>query len=231
MTITKAQLRTRVLKWADAESSGRWDVTPGGEVDLKIGSVHDREWKRILNVNRYVRFAQRTPTVDSQGRILMTDLTANSGTDSAERLYRIMALALDNAPYQEVQFVQFPLAVTTNANNWRRVYWREGDYLRVLPAMTYSAPAQVWVNHLPQRHDLLTGEGSTVVFPDGYEEILALEGAALLLSKGGAETGAASELQSIAEGMREDMLADLSRTSTNPTVMTYTDFAQEWGGM
>ena len=75
-------------------------------------------------------------------------------------------------------------------------WWRASAAGRKLPglflspgqvaAKQLSKAAVVWVNHLPARLDLLVGDGSTVTFPDGYEDVLCLEWGALALLKGGA---------------------------------------------
>ncbi|MEO5589947.1 MAG: hypothetical protein ABIS03_10210, partial [Gemmatimonadaceae bacterium] len=65
MSVTKAQLRTSTSNIADANGSTRWSTTATtGEVDIIMGYVHAREWKRILNAAPYYRTNKVTPTSD-----------------------------------------------------------------------------------------------------------------------------------------------------------------------
>jgi hypothetical protein len=232
MSIDKATLRTRVLQAADATgSSWRWDITAGGEVDFWIGQVHDAEWARILNVNQYYRVGRRTPTSDASGRYLVSDLSSGSG-DSAERFYRVIAFAVDNTVYKQVEakdFVIDPSSSNGLLTPWY-YWWFEGDYIKALPEQANKQADVVIVNHRPTRYDSLSGESVNVPFPDGYESVIVLEAAAALLNKGGVESGAAMALKAEAEVVRNAMLQDLARKSTNPTQMRYDDYAQDWGG-
>lgn len=232
MSLTRSSLRTRILQLADAVSSSRWDSTTtgaAGEVDQHMGIVHAREWRRILNANSYYRAAKRTPTVDSSGRIAISDLTSGSG-DSAERFYRVLLMSINDLPYREITgkdgFMATVQQVTSSP--LYGVWFRQGDYL-IVPDAANATNTDIWVNHLPTRADNLATDASTVVFPDDYEDILAYETAAILLSKGAAEVDAAAALKALAEDMRRDMLQDIARTSTRPLVMQFPDTAQEWG--
>lgn len=229
---TRAQIRTRTLRWCDAynpdgTASGRWDTTAGGEVDQRLGVVHAREWRRILNANPYYRIAERTVTLDSNGRFDIDDLTYSSGSNDCETFYRILALSKDNRVYEEIAFVERPLGSENNDSGF--VWFRYGEQIQVLPYTTGDS-VTVWVNHIPCRVDTLDTDSADVEFPSGYEDILCLEAAAMLLAKGGAETGASAELSALAEQSRQDMLQDFARISIKPLRMKAEDTAAEWGG-
>lgn len=235
MTVTRASLRTRSLQLADAVSSARWDVTAGaaGEVDQHMGIVHSREWRRILNAQPDYRIAQRTPTSDSQGRFLISALSDLSVADQQQRFYRVRSLAINNRPYREINATDGYLAAasltSTSSVPIFGFWFRQGDYIIVPDAPNQTATG-IWVNHLPTRADNLSIDTAVVEFIDDYEDILAYEVAAILLSKGAAETDASAQLKALAEGMRTDMLQDLTRMSTKPLVMRFPDTAAEWAG-
>lgn len=227
MTITKAELRTRVLNMADASGSDRWDDTAGGEVDEIIGVAFDREWKRILNANPYYRVGRRTPTSDSSGYYAVSDLTSGSG-NSAERLYRVIAFSVDSTVYEETRLDQY-LFPSTSSPQPQYLWYFEGSYIVALP-LTASKQATVIVNHLPTRTDDLSAEDSTVTFPDGYEDVVVCSAAALILMKGSAEAGAAASLEIQAEELRQDMLQDIARRSLKPIGIRYNDSVSDWAG-
>lgn len=226
MSFTLSQFRARIMAHMDATNadgtfSGRWDTTLGGEVDQKLAVAFDREWKRILNANRHYRLAERTPTSDANGKYLISDLST-----ATQRFYRLVTFLVDNLPYREAVFEDVPIGAFLNTPNYE--WYREGDYIVALP-ITASKQASVWVNHLP-KSILSLADADTVTFPEGYEDVPALEAAAALLFKGGAETQAGVELQGKAEEMRRDMLQDLARFSVKPTSTMYTDSAVDWAG-
>lgn len=231
--MNKGQIRTRVLQLADAEDSTRWDDAAGGEVDSHIGVIQDREWKRILNVNPYIRLARRQPTTTSTGYISGTDLDSGSG-DSTQRKYRVIAVVINNAVYEEMQFREWVTGSKGSNIGPTGVWYWEGDDIFSLPkqasfALTTGGDG-VWVSHLPCRQENLATESSTFTFPDGYEDVVAFEAAALLLLKGGAETQAAVDLQRQAELLRQDMLQDFARRSLKAQKFQYADLSFDWGG-
>lgn len=199
----------------------------GGEVDQRTGIVFDREWRRILNANKYYRWGERTATTDSQGRVALTDLTSSAGTNDVERVYRVFGVMANNRVYEEVTFDDVPMGTRNNYASF--VWYRVGDYIQLLP-VDASIEATIWVNHLPCRPDLLAADTDIVNFPDGYEDVVAYDTASLLLSKGGAETGAASELAALAEMLRQDMLQDFARFSTKPSRFKSDDSPGDWAG-
>lgn len=233
MSLIRSSLRTRILQLADAVSSSRWDSTTtgaSGEVDQHMGIVHAREWRRILNANQFYRVAKRSPSVDSSGQILISALSGGSG-DSAERFYRVLMLSVNDYAYSEVDAKDGFMASVSGVSSTptSRIWFRQGDYL-VVPDAASATNTDIWVNHLPTRADNLATDASTVVFPDDYEDVLAYETAAILLSKGAAEIDAAASLKALAEDMRRDMLQDIARTSTRPWIMQFPDRAVEWAG-
>lgn len=223
----KSSLRTRVLQLADAVESKRWDVTANGEVDQHIGIAMDREWKRILNANPYYRVARLTPTSNANGYYAVSDLSSGS-EDSRQRLYRVIAFAVDNVVYEEGRLADYllPSAGQIQPNY---VYYFEGTSIVALP-ITASKAADVVVNWIPPRQDQLANDSSTVDFPDGYENVVAWSAAAMLLNKGAVEAGAAATLEMQAELLRRDLLQDIARRSTNPIRMRYADDRSDWAG-
>jgi hypothetical protein len=233
MTITKSGLRTRALQLADAVDSPRWNTTAStGEVDVHMGVVHLREWRRILNANPYYRVARRTPAIDSSGRIAISDLSSGAA-DAVETFYRVLMVAVNNTPYKEIVPKEGLLAgiqiTTGSAMPGSNIWFRQGDYIMVPDAVSATATG-VWVNHIPTAANALSGEAIAVPFPEGYEDLLAFELAAIILSKGAAESDAAATMKAFAEDMRRDMLQDIARFSIAPQVFQYSDTAAEWGG-
>ena len=230
MTITRAQLRTRSLQLADAVSSPRWDATAAGEVDQHMGMVHAKEWRRILNANPYYRVAQRTVTLDSQGRILASALSDLSTPDTAQRFYRILTFSVSNVVLKEISAKDgFMSTQTTDASGVGYGFYFRQDVYFYAPGRP-NETANIWVNHIPTRPDNLSNDGIAVEFIDDYEDIMAYELASVLLSKGAAESDATASCKALAEDLRRDMLQDLTRTSINPLVLGFPDTSREWGG-
>ena len=228
MSYTRAQLRTQIVRAMDATNSARWDLTAGGEVDTLCGHVFDREWRRHLSHQTFLRTAKRQPVADSSGRFLVSALAGGSA-DTTERLFRVLSVVLQNRVYQEVRYQDWILGSIVNQSAY--VWYRNGDYLEVLPVPASGAqPDGIYINHIPQRPDRLSADGVTVTFPDGYEQILVYETAAMLLAKGGAEIDTSANFKALAEEMRQDMLQDLARFSNKPTSMQYADQASDWYG-
>lgn len=231
MSIAKGALRTAVLQYMDAVNSARWAAAAGGEVDLRIGSVYDRLWRRILSANRFYRVAKRTPTSDAvTGRYLVSDLTQGTG-NSIQRFHRILVVIIDGRGYEQGSLTEWALADGTETGVMRCIWYQEGSNLNALPIQTSKLADAIWVNWIPPRPGNLDLDNATVDFPDGYEEVLIAHAAARLLTKGGAETQAARDLKNEVEEDFQEMLADIARVSTNPLQVQYTDTAIEWGGV
>lgn len=237
MSMTLAQMRVRVLRRMDADSGttdNRWDTTAGitGELDQALGHVFRKEWKRILNACPTFRVQLIQPTTDATGRVTFASLTTSASADAGKNAYRIVQLSRSGYIYSEVDMKDWVISESTNPS--ARVYWREGEELMLLPKEVSTAlngsGDGFWVSYYPTTPESLSTSTATVDFPNGYEEIVALETAALLLAKGGAETETTSYFKTLAEEMRADMLQDLARTSGRPVRMRYEDSASIWGG-
>lgn len=222
---TRATYMAQARVAADATSAGRWTED---EVKTALGLAHTREWKRLLNANRYLRFGQRTATQDGSGQFTLASLDSGSG-DTQQRLYRILDIADQTRLYDEVQFAEVPVATVIATANTSYCWYRAGDVVQMLP-IAAGASVTVTVNHTPTPIDRLSGDTVTAEFPRDYELIVAIEAASLLLEKGGAEAGAASIMAQRAETIRQDMLSDLARVSTSPLRMTYPDTRHVWHG-
>lgn len=213
----------------DAVGSTRWDTTAGaqGEMDQLVRVVFDREWHRILNAYPYQTFNTVTPTSDaSTGRYPITGLTSGSG-NTVKRFNRVLTFVRDNTPYQFVDYRDWSLGETLGLSSY--VFWREGDNLFALPKQL-SKLATISVNYLPVNIADLAADGDATTFPDGWEELLALEWAASCLDKGGAEADTALRFRQQAEVIRADMLQEIARVTTRPQQMHYVDAAFDWGG-
>lgn len=230
MSLTRLQYRTRVLQRMDAAGATRWGSTTtqgvSSEIDNAASVCFDREWRRMLSIKPELRMESWTPTSDSSGRYLLTDIQTLTG-DSQKRLFRVMVFRVDNCTYQEVPARLWEGATTDNP--MARVYWRRGDYLVALPITASKTVDIIWTCHLPTRPDALSDDTQTCVFPGDYDEVVILEAAKMLLLKGGAETNAASDLAARAEELRQDMLQDVCRTGSRPMEFQYGDSSQDWG--
>lgn len=227
MSYTKAELRTRTLQLADAIDASRWDASIDGEVDKHIGTVFDREWKRILNADPYYRVWRGPWGVNSEGYYELAALNTESG-DSRRRWYRIIAFSRDSTVYEQSRLDQYLLPDTSSPQP-QFIWYFEGEYVLALPIQT-TGSATVLVNWIPVRYDDISGEDVPVDFPDGYEDIIAWSAASKLLNKSGSEAGRAQVLELQAEALREDMLQDLARRSLAPIRMKYTDSTWDYGG-
>lgn len=227
MPLTKAQLRLRVQRKADAVGSGRWDTSAGvgSETDQVIGVAYDREWIRVLDAAPDLRVTKYTATTNNNGQV-----TASNFSSSSARFHRVFALYGPNgAVYRRGHFRDYVAA--EEQPSWDRVWYRVGQDLQVLP-IEAGATVKVWVVHLPTTFTGLADSAEITVPSDAqsetFQEIVALEAAALLLFKGGAEMTAGQGLQQQAEGLRRQMLNDLARVAEGPTQMRYGDDAGDW---
>jgi hypothetical protein len=222
----RAQLRTDALNIADAFGSPRWDATAGGEVDRRLGMVHAREWKKILNANSHYQLSMVTPTTDANGVIPFSSLTTGAG-DALQQFYRVLRVMVGSADYGLVTGAQY---LALPATGLPAFVWYQSGSTIVIPNALAMTVTGIWVNWYPQRFDLLATDASIVVLPPDYDDVFAYAGAAMLLSKGGAETGAAAELTAMADGMRQELLADIARVATAPATVGYSDSSWDWGG-
>lgn len=227
MPLTKAQVRLRVQRKADAVGSGRWDTSAGtgSETDQVIAVAYDREWIRVLDAAPDLRVTKHTATTDTNGQVAASDFSSSSA-----RFHRVFALYGPNgAVYRKGHFRDY--VASDEQPSWDRVWYRVGQNLQVLPRES-GATVKVWVVSLPTTFTGLA-DGAAISVPtdaqeETFTEIVALEAAALLLFKGGAEMSAGQALQQQAEGLRRQMLNDLARVAEGPTQMRYGDDALDW---
>ena len=222
MSIARGTLLTLLDEVADAANSPRWGDTLKRQL---LGEVHWREWRDLLNANRMLRVAVRTVATDSDGRFDKTDLNSGSG-DSTETFFRILNVRQGNLFYQVAKYEDYPISPT--AVNLPNVWYEFGDQIQLIPAAGGN-DVIVAVNHLPQRADLLTDNTSSVVFPDGYEMVLAYETAAAMFMKGAAESNLAAEMRQMASVLRDRMHQDVARITVRPMRMGYLDDKYDWG--
>lgn len=228
MALTKAQLRTRVQRKADAVGSGRWntatDIT--GETDQAVSVAYDREWIRVLDAAPDLRVTKYTATTDNNGQVAGSDFSSSSA-----RFHRVLGLwGPGGAVYRQGHFRDF-VGQEESSGVFERVWYRVGSALQVLPAES-GATVKLWVVHLPTAFTGLA-EGTEVTAPsdaqaETFQEVVSLEAAALLLFKGGAEMSAGISLQQQAESLRRQMLNDLSRVAEGPVVMRHGDDWMDW---
>lgn len=228
--ITRGELRLAVLQKADAANpdgtaSERWDTKPKGEVDRELSYVVNREWGRILNAQPDYRVSIRSVLSNADGRWAVADLSR-----PGERLYRVRCFFADGRLWREEPLAQNISAALGEDTTERYVWYRIGDEIATLPVLA-NTTAKLIVNHRPALVKDLADDSTEVPFPDGYEEILVYEGAAHLLTKGGAEVAAAGGFRALAIDMRDEMLQDLARFTTSPLHFGGpTDYATDWGG-
>lgn len=223
MSMARGTLLTLIDEMADAVGSPRW----GNTLKLQLlGEVHWREWRDLLNIARHLRMGTRTLTTDADGCIAKSGLNSGSG-DATETWYRILSLQQGNYFYQPTVYEQYPQSPSTVA--LPQVWYELGDRIQLIPAAQGNT-VTVMVNHLPQRADLLQDNNSTVVFPDGYDLILAYETAASMFMKGAAETNLSVEMSGKAQSLRDRMQQDIGRIAVRPLRMSAMDDRWEWGG-
>ena len=227
MTVTRAQLVANTLEFMDANNSTRW-TTP--IVQTMLGIAHAREWSGILGANPYFRFASRSVTTDANGQVAYTALNSGTG-DTAQSWGRILAITDGQMVYRQTSFMQAPLATTTNQAYQQvdRQWFDAGSNIQILPVGA-GVVLTVTINWTPPRVESLSSDTVQVDFPDGYEIILALEAAALLLSKGAMENDAAQTMRAMAQDQRETMYSDIGRRSAAPLFLRYPDSASNWAG-
>lgn len=226
MSFTRDQLVTEARALADAESDTRWTSTT---VLRHLDTVFDSEWGRVLAAFPSFRVSHLTPAVDTDGYLQKADLTGGTG-DSLRRFYRIVGVRDGSRTYALSDLGDNVLTAELGGGleHYGPVYWWEGDAIRLSPVPTGTVT--VTVTHRPQLPTALASGSSTVTFPEPWEMLLAYGTAALMLTKGGGETGAAADLKATADLLRDDMLADLSRRDQVPATWRYSDSRADWAG-
>jgi len=221
VTWTRQDLENEIKYAADADGSGRWSPSTVTRIaDL----VYRREWRNILNANPVYRFSERAVSTDANGQIALSALST-----ATERLYRILHASQGDFSLKWIDVNEQPMG--GGANTYlalgRRGMYLLGNNLQILPAEA-NCPTTVAVNHIPIAISSLAA-GDPIEFPADYEPILALEGGAMMLMKGGAESSQAGDLQQVAEMYRSDLLNDISRIHTQPRIIAFPDNAEDWG--
>lgn len=225
MSVTRAVLETMTRELADAVDDPRWSQTL---VLQLLGQVHLQEWRDILNAANMRRYALRTVTTDANGRFAKTALDSGSG-DTAETHYRLLSVAVGQFFYQQSQYADYPQPFQQMGGTLPNVWYEVGDEIQLVP-LAQGTTVQVAVNHTPARVDQLAGDSSIVVYPDGYELILAYMGAKQMLLKGGIEGQYAAQLEAQAKQLRDRLLMDVRRLGTRPIIMGAMDSPAMWGG-
>lgn len=228
MAWTKATYLQRTKEWMDAVGSDRWSDAFLYSI---LGMTFRDEWNGMLDTNPYYRFAKRSVTTDSTGLFAFSALDSGSG-DTAQNAYKIVTLTDGaNTVYRETDWRQVPLALsgTEDYLSYDRQYYLIGSDVQILP-QTGGQSLQVGVNWTPTAIDDLASDASTVDFPSGHENLIALSAAAMALAKGGAETQSTGDLMSLAQKRREALYADVARKTANPTFLQFPDYASQWGG-
>ena len=239
---TRLQLRNDVLNIADAVNSPRWDVTPGtGEVDRRLGVVHMRLWKRVLNANPFINVAafalnnnpgaisstlfSGTVAADANGAIPISSLSTGVG-DFQQNLYKILMVSFNNMPYQQQWTKDYLLS---NLNGFTFQSWyQEGGFI-FIPDSPGQTATGIWVNWLPTAFDQLVVDSSTVSLPSAtFGDAFAHFGAAAILRKGGAETQAAAEIEAYGQQLLDEELQDLARVGSDPIFERYDDSPFDW---
>jgi hypothetical protein len=226
----KSDLRKLTAQLMDARNqdgtfSSRWDFAANGEVDQTIGRIQDQEWRTLLDANPYLSFEQITAPTDSSGRVAKTLLDTGTG-NTAHRHYRLLGVELNGIMCEQVRFTAFASAAANALGTY--VYYERGGNIQILPALN-AVNVIFSQNYLPTRQELLSADSTVVNFPDGFEDVLALEAGAQLLLKGGAETEGASALSIRARERRIDMLSTLSRVGVRPVPPIFNDSPFNWG--
>ena len=225
MAKTRAQMIDLTRQFMDAEDADRWSDSL---IVTVLGNVFDSEWSNILNSAPYYTFGLRSVAQDANGQVTLTSLNSGSG-DSQQNCYRIMNVSDGNTNYSETRYQDVPLATATNYfPPYGYAYYLVGDYIQFLPQGA-GVTMTIGVNYKPTNIADLASDASTITFPESSELILAYAAAAKLLNKGGAESGAAQVLSSMANEERISLLDDLRRRTINPTRMAYPDSRGDWG--
>jgi hypothetical protein len=222
MAYTRTQARTRVQDFLDAVGSSRWSST---EIDQAMSHVFDTEWRGILDANPFYKAEQISATASAAGVIAKSVLSTGSG-NTAHRLNKIISAVAAGVPLSFVRFSDYSNALQSGAAPM--VYWELGDNLQISPAGAISVTFTI--NYLPTSPASLAADGDSVIFPDGFEDILFLGTAAYLLgSKNGAEAEAAVPLVGLARDRRGDLYRAVARPTTGGMQLRYEDSASIWG--
>lgn len=227
---TREELRDLTRELADAVDSPRWS---DASIDKMLGIAQWTEQAGLLNANRMMYVQSVDVTQDSEGKFAIADLTTGSG-NSTKHFYRVLTMAQPNNAsataqlyYREATYEEYPNPQPSTSLPY--VWYQFGDDIQILPACS-GLSMRVVCNYRTVPVDQLDDDADDVLFPTGYESLLAYVAGAMMLDKGGQEAGAANVLLANAEWIRQAMLMDLGRRSTMPTVARSFDDRLAWGG-
>lgn len=217
---------TAVQGYMDAEDSNRW---PDALIKQVGGMVMATEWSTILDQNRFYRMQPAVAvTTDSDGRIAVNALTTGSA-DSTKNFYRVLTGFTDgNVLWTETDLNYVPLATQINYTSpYEYRFYLAGDYFQLLPVQN-GLQLTVPVSWTPPTIAELAGDTSAIDFPTSFEWILVFVTAGTLLMKGGAESQAASDLFTLADSARKNMLGSIGRRTVRPTYALFPDSSSNW---
>lgn len=234
MTWTAQQYLDAVADALDALGSSRWDKTFATGVVMKnaLTGVFRQEWGRLLESTPAYRFQRLTVATDANGQIPLANLSTGAA-DAQKRFFRVIGRYLYAgvmryelvSPQDHAYLLGQP---TQSGSVMARMWWREDAALQTLPAqagVSFSLP----VAHLPTAFGALTAGTATVEWPDDYELIPVFMTAALLFSKGDAEVGGTADFAKIASALRDGMLSEVAKITSESPMIRAGDSPADWG--
>ena len=227
---TVRQIFDSAREWADGVGANRWK--PAG-MRVLLSAVHRAAWVRVLTECPNYRAEPVAAPLDGEGALPLVDLAQGTG-ETRRTFYRVLGprghrplILVADLTYVEGDPI-YPLALAEGALTGR-LWWREGDRLRFLPARPHSL-ARLQISTLPQSLAASGNDDQSVPWVEGYEEILGAELARLMLGKGGAEGASAREIADLIGPSWRALLTEVRRASTGPMSMQATDDPRDWGG-
>ena len=198
---------------ADAENSSRWSTDT---VDGLFRYVFDNGWRRILNGDCTYRYTAMDMTSDSDGIITLAAVNAVITPDRFNRVFDQRTVR-DKGLTSPTQLVLNPRVT--------------GSEIRFGPGGV--GEVKFWINQLPQNPEDYTGATADTVdvdWPDGHELVLQYHLAAMLLTKGAVEAGAAASLFAVVDSLYTEMIQALMDRSTQHQQIIPVDTADSWSG-
>lgn len=226
MAITRSTLYLRSRQMADAvDATADW---PDTLLAAMASFVYIDEWKKLLGAASHYQTNRVTLTPDSDGRVAWDDLTTGTGDDQ-KIAHRVLQLRASNlGDYTYAQASRLDLLADLSQFSTQRLWTRVGTEIQIIGA--HNTTISGLVNWYPPSPDNLASDSSTVQWPNGYEMLLYMETAALMLAKAGRETNEARDLQQQAEIVRQKMHQEFARDTNAPYVIGADDSVWEWGG-
>ena len=224
--MTRQTFLTRVRQMSDTLN----DTTEYPDELLKdlAGMVHLDEWRKLLGEAPYYQTAARTVTLDDQRTFAWSALTTGTG-NAVQTAFRVLEIADregENLTYAQPDRVR--LADLSRLQTTQKLWTRNGARVQTF-GTTGGDTLTVLVNYVPCSLANLASDADVVDFPDEWLPVLFYETAALVLTKGGREIGAANDLLRMADMLRQKMLADIRRYVGQPYILGADDGMWEWG--